>query len=797
MTQTPQQAEQSRPGLAPVLAGAPVVKQTERPHPLTPFIRGWLVLVAVLIGFGRELVPNGERGDDLGAADLRWILPAIAVVIVFAAIAGFVSWYFTRFIIDDEELRIETGAVFKNSKKVPFERVQSIDVIQPLAARMFGLAELRIEAGAGDSTIKLRYLSRSKAGQLRDYLLTRAHGDRAQVSDAMKAPGASALTDLSTADRPLVTVSAGRLIGGFVLSSEWLITAGITIVVLAVTAWFDVMSYALPGLIPLLIGAVSMIGRRVIAMFNFTLAESPRGLRIARGLTNLTSQSVPINRIQGIKLSQPLLWQPFGWYRIDVDILGYAAGSSENNESGATSVLLPVATDSEVALALSRVLPGVDLEQIELHPSPRRARWLSWFDFWTLRYGWNERILITEHGWLVHERNIVPHAKTQSVRIRQGPLQRRLRLADVHIDTPKGPVNAVAHQLDVANARTLALSQLDRARAARRAEPERVQVAEVEPRDNQSGQHQVLAAFGIDGGQLLGSGSESRVFALDEERVLRLYRLSHEAPRQTAMQLKALYETWVGAEIGIEVPRILDSGVIAGRFYTVDRRMSGRTFSAWLAEASLPERRLTLDSYLDAATALQRLPAPVQGFARLVGEGAPQQFGSLSELLNFQLQQAIAHSRPRLEHDLPHVAEVWNRLQADIAERADFAEMPNITGRHRWPALVHGDLCPPNTFVSRTADGSAVVTGVGDFSPHTLVADPLMDVAGAVCFLELESYPGALEDSLWLGERAVERLGADTARWIDVYRRFYAFYFSSAWDFDPELYAWCLRQLNR
>ena len=56
--------------------------------------------------------------------------------------------------------------------------------------------------------------------------------------------------------------------------------------------------------------------------------------------------------------------------------------------------------------------------------------------------------MITENGWMTHERNIVPHAKTQSVRIEQGPLQRRLGLADVHVDTPKGPVNAVAHQLD-------------------------------------------------------------------------------------------------------------------------------------------------------------------------------------------------------------------------------------------------------------------------------------------------------------------------------------------------------------
>ena len=47
------------------------------------------------------------------------------------------------------------------------------------------------------------------------------------------------------------------------------------------------------------------------------------------------------------------------------------------------------------------------------------------------------------------------------MRIEQGPLQRLLRLADVHVHTPRGPVNAVAHQLDERPARELALSQLD------------------------------------------------------------------------------------------------------------------------------------------------------------------------------------------------------------------------------------------------------------------------------------------------------------------------------------------------
>jgi len=756
------------------------LKPTERPHPLTPFVRGWLVFVAIAIGWGREIVTNaGENQFELGG--LLWILPVLAVVVLLAAIAGFISWYFTRFVIDDEELRIDTGAIFKKSTKIPFERLQSVDIVQPLAARIFGLAELRLDAG--NSTTKLRYLTRSKASRFRDYLLTRAHGNQASIHDLDQQSVASVFTDLGVADQPLVQVSPQRLIVSFLLSTEWLIPAAISIIILVGTTAFEMVPLALGALIPLLIGMLSLIWRRVIGMFNFTLAESPRGLRITRGLTNLTSQSVPINRVQGVKTSQPLLWKPLGWYRVDIDILGHAHEDGENSESTASSVLLPVASRDEVELALARVLPGFDLDRIEVQPSPKRARWLRWFDFWTLHYGWDDRTLITEHGWITHVRDVVPHAKTQSVRIEQGPLQRLLRLADVHVHTPRGPVNAVAHQLDDHAARELALSQLDRARAARVAEREH-RAVEMVREDDHEGDAELLARFGIGRDQLLGSGGESEVFALDHERVLRLYRSRHEAPRQTAAQLRSLYASWHGIDIGVELPMIMETGDYDGRFYTVDRRFSGRNFSSWLQQADIAQRRPALISFLDATERLQHLQSPVPGFARLVGDGTPQQFGTLGELLSNMLMGPVQASRARLERDVPGVSEVWNRLHTDLAQRSVA------------PALVHGDICPPNAYLSQGPQGP-VVTGIGDFSPHTLNADPLMDLAGAVIFLELEPYAEAPADAAWLQAVAVERYGPDIVGWIDVYRRYYGFYFSNAYEFDPNLYAWCLRQLGR
>jgi putative membrane protein len=446
-------------------------------------------------------------------------------------------------------------------------------------------------------------------------------------------------------------------------------------------------------------------------------------------------------------------------------------------------VLLPVADLAEVDLAVGRALPGFDLDAIELHPSPKRARWLRWFDFWTLRYGWDDRILITEHGWLTHSRDLVPHAKTQSVRIEQGPLQRKLRLADVHVHTPLGPVNAVAHQLDERLARELALNQLDRARAARAAERQQ-RMVDAAQTDDHRGEAELLAAFRIGRDQLLGSGGESEVFAIDHDRVLRLYRDRHEAPRQTAAQLQVLYQSWSDSDIGLELPLIIELGELNGRFFTVDRRFSGRNFSGWLQSADLIQRRAALITFLDATERLQHLRSPVPGFARLIGDSAPQQFGTLVELISNMLSGPIQSSRDHLERDVPHVAEVWNELHAALAQRS-------VT-----PAVVHGDVCPANAFLSQGPQGP-VVTGIADFSPHTMHADPLLDLAGAMIFLELEPYADAAADATWLEAVAVERHGREIVRWIDAYRRFYGFYFSNTYAFDPTLYAWCLRQLSR
>lgn len=61
----------------------------------------------------------------------------------------------------------------------------------------------------------------------------------------------------------------------------------------------------------------------------------------------------------------------------------------------------------------------------------------------------------------------MPYARIQSVRVVQGPAQRRLGLATVHADTAGGS-GAAAHDRDLAEAWGLAAELTARAHAARR-----------------------------------------------------------------------------------------------------------------------------------------------------------------------------------------------------------------------------------------------------------------------------------------------------------------------------------------
>jgi putative membrane protein len=153
---------------------------------------------------------------------------------------------------------------------------------------------------------------------------------------------------------------------------------------------------------------------------------------------------------------------------VELDIAGVAGNREDGDHEREGAQLLPVGDRGEVAGVLARILPGLDLSSIPMHVAPKRAKWLRPVGWRYLAYGADDQVLVTVRGWVSRRTSIVLHHKTQSVRLEQGPLQRRLGLANVHVDTPLGPTDAIALHRDQFEAGALVQAQAERAREARR-----------------------------------------------------------------------------------------------------------------------------------------------------------------------------------------------------------------------------------------------------------------------------------------------------------------------------------------
>lgn len=442
----------------------------ERPHPLSPLVKGWIAIVAV-VAFGLQELPN----HDLGRIGRGWwiVLGVVLLAFVVPLVAGYFSWLYTRFVIDDEQVRIERRFISHRSERIAFTKIQSVDVIQPLVARLFGLAALRIDVGSSGGAKSIEFLTRDRAYQLRDYLIVRAHGSHTTVTESALRPVGNLVADRSLADQVVVQVPPGRLLAALLVSNGTLLTIALTAAIGVPFALTGNLS-ALSGtvfVVPWLLAVGSSLLARIRNEYGFTLtATAAGGLRTAAGLTSLVSQTVPRDRVQAIDITQPLLWRPLGWYRIRLDVLGLG---SEANDGGraAADVLLPVGPASEVDAVLAALWPHLDLRSVPRSPIPSRARWLRWLDADTYSWGHDENVLVASGRLLNRRTSIVPHARVQSVRLRQGPLQRALRLASVQAHTTPGGVEVVCRHLDEQDARLLAMSELDRMRQARRRQP--------------------------------------------------------------------------------------------------------------------------------------------------------------------------------------------------------------------------------------------------------------------------------------------------------------------------------------
>jgi putative membrane protein len=444
----------------------------QRFHPLTPLLRGGVTLLAI----GAWVISNqfdawfGREPALPQETPLAWTALAALGVITLVVLTGWLTWRVSRFRIGETTLELRTGLLFRQHRQVRYDRIQAVDVNRPLLARLTGLSEVKVQAAGGtDADAKLAFLPDARAHEVRDQLMGLA-GRSDEVTSAPDSATGSAAGPVTRAEA-IVRVPSARLLQAAAFSGRTLF------ILTALPAVLGSFVFDVPALLPFFGPALLAVGGShlgsLVREWNFELVRDRDGIRVRRGLTEIKSSSIPVHRIQVVSVRQPMFWRLTDWWRVEINVAGVGPGSSGNE-----SVVLPVGTREE-ALRVVRVLrpatdPAVlvagmvgDGEGTAYVIAPEGARWVSPIVLTRHGYAVTPDSLMVRGGRLRRFVHVVPHARIQSLTLRQGPLQRRLGLASLHILSTPGSSDPWVEHLALDTATALLNEQVQRSGLAR------------------------------------------------------------------------------------------------------------------------------------------------------------------------------------------------------------------------------------------------------------------------------------------------------------------------------------------
>lgn len=399
----------------------------------------WVLIAVVLYSlqstiYQMLLTPPGEWvtliSAEMGEGRMEALFSNLFIFVVsfIGLIWGTLSWWFTRYHLDELSVHRRSGIFFKKERTIRLESVQSVDISRPLVARLLGISELRFEVADGSGeALHIKYVSREKATRLRRAALQSISILRAQggargtgvgagyrpdaplpsgaayhVSSAQ--PGvsqSSSVPETAAYPRPAALpvpagnfpksgspegvvafrLSTGRLIMSILLENlVWVVPLVIVMGVSAIiTAVFSGLSplyipmVALPSLGAPLIGYAGALWARFDNSARFRIYRGDRGaLTLRYGFTGTHTQNVLPERVQAVQVEQSILWKMFGWYRVTMTIAG--VGVDRSNQGGLTrNVALPVGNERETMTVLRLLLPELDEQQAQVLMAAARS----------------------------------------------------------------------------------------------------------------------------------------------------------------------------------------------------------------------------------------------------------------------------------------------------------------------------------------------------------------------------------------------------------------------------------------
>ncbi|RKI06428.1 hypothetical protein D7Y15_30750 [Corallococcus sp. AB030] len=415
----------------------------------------------------------GERGLPV----VLWVIVLSAAVLLLATMLYEVAT--TSYRVVDAQLEIRSGVFTRTSRFIEAARVQNTEVLQPFVSKLLGLVEVKVEtASGGKADGHLRGLTPEDAQALIHALQT--------------VRGESTATVLLLGEAaPEERVLSEAHLGGLLLYGATALGLGVIAVVMGalheitetfhklLLPWMEAHwdAVAAPGMGWLAATVAALAGlfglwlvsgaRAVLRFHGFRLVDTGTHLRAVGGLITRRQVTVRRARIQQVVLDEPFLRRTLGFGSVEVETAGVRTGKESSDRAELLVPVVPTARMPELLREFVPELPDAMPFQ-RAHPKALlRARvravglsvlvaapatwfwgawgavaWLllpaqllgAWFD-WRFQ-GWllTEALVVVRQGFWRRRTTVVQRSRIQSVRARQGPLERGYGIGHVRID---------------------------------------------------------------------------------------------------------------------------------------------------------------------------------------------------------------------------------------------------------------------------------------------------------------------------------------------------------------------------
>ena len=409
------------------------------------------------------------------------------VFLVPGAVVAVTRYFFSTYRYDATELVVRTGIIFKNERHIPYARIQSVDAVQNVLHRLFGVVDVKVQTattGQAEATLSVLPFAaleemRTRVFEGRSEAVARP-GFSSNVADQVPPLNAVTLLTLSLRDCALAGLLDNR--GWVVIGAVWGLAfeSGITdrLEELEFAGWTVYGSAAL-GLI--VIAPLLSMCWALVRLHGFHLTLRGGDLRTEYGALTRVTATIPLRRVQAVKIHQGPghIWFDRASVRVET-----AGGSSSGRASSEREWVAPIVTVAALPAFVATVLPEVDMASlpwkgVEPRAVRRRSVVALWFALlvggasapW-LGFGWasavivslavfgliNARLTVAAMGWAKTDRliayrsgwfrrslTIVPLTKIQAVELDESPFDRRHQMASLRVDT----AGAGAHRIDI------------------------------------------------------------------------------------------------------------------------------------------------------------------------------------------------------------------------------------------------------------------------------------------------------------------------------------------------------------